>query len=240
MSEAPLPNDPASRTPTGEIKEPSLTTLEPEKKAETPLIEPKAEPKAEDKKDEGKKDDKSLLNKDEKKDEKKAPEGAPEAYEPFKTPEGYKLDEAVSKEAGDLFKGLGLSQTQAQSLVDFYAKQTQASAEQPYKDYAALREGWQNEVKADPEIGNKLPEVKQNFAKALDSLGDPKLASEFRAAMDLTGAGDHPAFIKVINKFASRMIEGGHVRGSNPSEQGQKSPNSPPPDAAHALYPKLA
>ena len=236
MSEAPLPNDPASRTPTGEIKEPSLITPpEPEKKAETPPTDKAPEPKPEEKKPEAK-DDKSLLNKD----EKKAPEGAPEAYEPFKTPEGYKLDEAVSKEAGDLFKGLGLSQTQAQSLVDFYAKQTQASAEQPYKDYAALREGWQNEVKADPEIGNKLGEVKQNFAKALDSLGDSKLASEFRAAMDLTGAGDHPAFIKVINKFASRMIEGGHVRGSNPSDLGQKSPNSPPPDAAHALYPKLA
>src|SRR5215831_12080092 len=52
-------------------------------------------------------EDKSLLNQ-----ASKVAEGAPETYEPFKVPEGYKLDEEIAKEVGGLFKGMGLSQAQ--------------------------------------------------------------------------------------------------------------------------------
>lgn len=181
--------------------------------------------------------DKSLLNKTE--GDKAKPEGAPEKYEDFKVPEGYTLDSKVAEEASGIFKDMNLSQAQAQTLVDFYAAKTREAADAPFEAYKTMRAEWQTKVAADPEIGSKLPEVKQTVSRALDSLGDAKLASDFREAMDLTGAGDHPAFIKAFYKLAQQVNEGHSVRGSNPSPAGQKAPGSGPVSAAHALYPKL-
>ena len=245
MSETHLANEPEARTADGTLKDVSQTTetktpeqiaaeaktaqasTEPAKTPEQLAAETEAAKKAEA--------DKSLLN-------KKAgakPAGAPEKYEAFKVPEGFTLDEAVSKEAGDIFKNLGLDQAQGQSLVDFYIAKTKEAAEAPYNEYLKMREGWQNDVKADPEIGSRLPQVKETVARALDSLGDAKLATDFRAAMDLTGAGDHPAFIKAFYKLAQQVTEGKAVKGGGPSPAGQKGPDTPPPTAARALYPNL-
>ncbi len=177
-------------------------------------------------------DGKSLLN-----DDAKPAEGAPEKYADFTVPEGFTLDEAVATEAGALFKGMNLTQPQAQSLVDFYVSKTAAAAQAPYDAYASMREGWRSEIKADPVIGGKLDQVKADVARAIDGLGDAKLATDFRAAMDLTGAGDHPAFIRAFHKLAQKVIEGGHVSGRGPAPV--QSPTGSARSAAHALYPDL-
>lgn len=170
----------------------------------------------------------------------KPPEaGAPEKYEAFTVPEGFTLDEKVVGEANEIFKNLGLNQTQAQSLVDFYSAKIRETAEAPYKLYAETREKWQAEYKADPEIGNKLDVVKQTVSRALDSLGDPKLATSFREAMDITGAGDNPAFIRTFYKLAQLVTEGKPVAAGAPSKFGQSAPGAGPASAAKALYPDL-
>lgn len=184
-----------------------------------------------------KKDGESLLNEGEKKPETKP--GAPEKYEPFTVPEGYTLDEKVATEAGTLFKELGLSQASGQKLIDMYVSKTTEAANAPYEAYKELRSEWQTAAKADPEIGGKLPEVKATVSKAIDSLGDAKLATEFREAMDLTGAGDHPAFIKAFYKLAQRAVEGKGVQGGGPSKFGQQAPGTGPRSAAAAMYPNL-
>lgn len=180
----------------------------------------------------------SLLNEGEKKDEKTESKGAPDKYE-FKLPEGYELNEGVNKEASELFKGLNLDNAGAQKLVDFYIAKTQEAADAPYKMYSEYREQQQALVKADPEIGPYLAKVKETVSKAIDSLGDPKLATEFRAAMDLTGAGDNLAFVKAFYKLAQRLTEGTHVSGSGPSKFGQTPPGKAPQSAASAIYPHL-
>jgi hypothetical protein len=177
----------------------------------------------------------SLLNKD----SKAAPDGAPEAYADFRVPEGFALDEEVSKEAGALFKGLNLSQDQAQSLVDFYTKQTREAFEAPFNAWKDTQDKWISEVKADPEIGGRLDQVKATVSRAIDGLGDPKLAADFRQAMDYTGAGNNPAFIRAFYKLAQKVTEGGAVQGRNPSAFGQKEPGAAPPSTAKALYPNL-
>lgn len=187
------------------------------------------------------KDEPSLLNK---KDDAAKPEakpaGAPEKYEPFKVPEGFALDPAVATEAGTLFKELGLSQDAGQKLIDLYSAKTAAAAEAPYKLYAETRQKWQADVKADPEIGGKLAEVKTTVSRALDAVAGSELSKQFREAMDLTGAGDHPAFIKAFYKLAQAVGEGTIVKGGGPTVPGQKASGSPArPTAAHALYPNL-
>lgn len=216
------------RTETGEIKDQSPPT--------TPTItEPKAEPKKEEASPtEAKKEKPSLLN-----DKEGEHGGAPEKYEDFKVPEGFTLDGEVATEAGAIFKDLNLSQAAAQRLVDFYVGKTKEAADAPFKLWQDTQERWIGEAKADKEIGGKLPEVKQVVSRAIDSLGDPALAQSFREAMDITGAGNHPAFIKAFYKLAQKVTEGTHVAGGGPSPAGQKRPGSQPETAAKALYPTL-
>ncbi len=233
MPDAPLPNSPEARTPTGEIKDPSLTITDAPKeepKSETPVVESKAEVKAEPKEGE------TLLT-DKKGEEKSA--GAPDKYEPFKLPEGVSLSEDLNKEVSALFKGANLSQDVAQKFVDFHAAQLKAATEAPAKLVADMRKEWRDTVSKDPEIGSKLPEVKATVGKALDAIGNKAIADEFRAAMDLTGAGDHPAFIKAFYHLAKLVTEGRHVSGKGPSASGQTAPGARPQSAAHALFPNL-
>lgn len=175
---------------------------------------------------------KSLLNEEVKQE-------APESYEPWTLPDGYALDETVGKEVSDLFRGMNLTQAQGQALMDFYVGKTQEAYQQPYQAYQEMRKGWQDAVKADKELGPKLAVVKTSVARMIDGIGDPALASSFREAMDLTGAGDNPAFIKVFYRLAQKLTEGGHVSGKAPSPLGQTAPGSGPRTAAQAMYPNL-
>lgn len=180
-------------------------------------------------------DDKSLLN--QKDDKDAAPEGAPEKYEAFNLPEGVELSEESMTEANTLFKAMNLSQAQAQQLVDFHVKSMQAAADAPMQLWADTQKEWVNQVKADKDIGHRLPAVKAAVSKVVDSLGP--LAVPFREAMDLTGAGNHPAFIKAMFAIATKLTEGGHVTAGGPSALGQKPPGARPASAASAMYPNL-
>src|SRR6266403_3433252 len=210
-TEAPLPNSPEARTPTGELKDASTTTTTP---TDPTPPEPPVEPKPE------------------------APVGAPEAYTDFTLPEGVKLEGETLKAATDLFKELGLPQANAQRLVDFHLGQIKAATEASSKAYDDMRAGWQTAAKADSEIGPHMAKIKENVGRLYDAIGDAKLVGEFKQIMDLTGAGDNPAFIKVLNKLSSFVTEGRHVTGAQPSKFGQTPPGtSERPSAAHALYP---
>src|SRR6266446_8772754 len=210
-TEAPLPNSPEARTPTGELKNASTTTTTPTDQTppETPP-EPKPEPLA----------------------------GAPETYTDFTLPEGVKLEGETLKSAQELFKALNLPQDGAQKLVDFHLGQIRAATEASSKAYDDMRAGWQTAAKSDPEIGPKMTQIKENVGRLYDAIGDAKLVGEFKQIMDLTGAGDNPAFIKVLNKLSSFVTEGHHVTGAQPSKFGQQAPGTNErPSTAHALYP---
>lgn len=186
------------------------------------------------------KEGESLLNKDAKPSEK--PAGAPEKYEAFKMPEGFTIDEPTTKEVSELFKTMGLSQEQGQSLIDFHTAKTKAAAEAPHKAYAEMRAGWTKEVYDNPKLGDGKtlrPEVKTSITAAINSL-PTDLGTKFRAAMDVTGVGDHPAFVEAFYEFSKRFSEGTSVQGKGPAKEGQAAPSGPPPSAAKALYPNLA
>lgn len=136
-------------------------------------------------------------------------------------------------EASGLFKELGLPQAGAQRLVDLYAKISQSAADAPLQLLQDQQTKWRDEIKADPEIGGKLDQVRATVSKAIDGLGDAKLAQAFREAMDFTGAGNNPAFIRAFYKLAQKVTEGSHVSGNPPNAA--KKPQS----AAQAMYPGL-
>lgn len=162
------------------------------------------------------------------------PEGAPEKYEAFTLPEGYEANEPVLTEATGLFKEIGLSQAQAQKLVDFYSKVSADAADAGVKLWQDTQTAWREEVKADPVIGGqKLGPVMATIKKAINTIGDAKLISEFHEAMNITGAGNNPAFIRAFHSLAQKLVEGGPVSGKPESSQ------KPPATAGAALYPNL-
>ena len=168
------------------------------------------------------------------------PESAvPESYTDFSVPEGHTLDTAAIESATPLFRELGLSQDQAQKLVDFYSTQVGKINAENENYMETMRTQWREELKADKDIGGKLDQVKVEIGRGLDRL-PPTVRDNFKAAMDMTGAGDHPAVIKAIHAFASLIGEGTHVSGNAPSEHGQsKTGVSNRPSAAQSMYPNL-
>lgn len=236
MSETQLANAETARTETGEIKDQSPVVVEPKEPSTT--ITPTETKTPETKSSTDPKTGETLLD-DDKKPETK-PAGAPEAYTDFTLPEGVELKPETLTAATELFKASGLSQESAQKMVDFHVAQLKTASEAEAKAYSDMRADWQTKSKADPDIGPKLEAIKQNVGKVYTAIGDPKLVSDFKEAMNLTGLGDHPAFIKFMNKLSEFVVEGKHVSGTNPSVHGQKAPGAASaPSAAQALYPTL-
>lgn len=237
MTDEVLANAPEARTPTGEIKDISNPNPTPEPQPEPkPIPDPTSTTKL--------KERETLLTEGEAKPEPKA---APEKYEDFKLPEGVELKGDQLTAAHALFKDLGLPQAEAQKLVDFHTAQIKAAVEGPAKALSDMRADWQSKTHADPDIAKVtvngktgLDAVKINIAKLYSAVGNEGLVNQFKEVMNLTGVGDHPAFINVLNKLASFVTEGKHVAGGNPSPHGQ-SPGgaAAKPSAAQALYPNL-
>jgi len=165
--------------------------------------------------------------------------GAPEAYTDFTVPEGHTLDTAAIESATPIFRELGLSQDQAQRLVSFYSEQIGKINSENEGFMETMRTQWREELKADKDIGGKLDAVKVDISRALDRL-PTEVRDNFKSAMDLTGAGDHPAIIKAMYSLASLIGEGTHVSGKGPSVEGQsKTGVATRPSAAQSMYPNL-
>jgi hypothetical protein len=223
MSDVAAANTAEARTETGEIKDQTLVTS---KETVTESKAPTDTTQVETKPAEAKPADKPAA-------------GVPEKYE-FSAPEGFEIDEKFAGEASAVFKELGLTQDQASKLVKMYTDKVGADADAPYRKYEEIRTGWRNEVTADPALGNGTdlkPEIKAVLGRAIDGLG-AKEAASFREAMEITGAGDHPAVVRAMVKWAQKAGEGTAVRGGGPSEHGQGN-SSRPTSAAKAIYPNL-
>lgn len=178
------------------------------------------------------------------KPEDKPPSGAPESYTAWKLPEGYEFDAGVQEEAGALFKELNLSQEQSQKLIDLYTKHGLRSGDEAINSWLETRREWRESLKNDPVLG-KLAGSDGNFGpdsplvstinRALTGLQNPKLVSDFKAAMELTGAGDNPAFVRVLHALASQVTEGTSHASGGPVAAAAKRPAT----AAAAIYPNL-
>jgi hypothetical protein len=169
--------------------------------------------------------------------------GAPETYSPWTAPEGYELDAGLVEEASPIFRELGLTQEQSQKLVDFYSKHSLAAADASLKAFTDMRAEWRQSMKTDDTL-SKLADSSGNFGprsplvdtvnRALDGLQNPKLVADFKDAMNLTGAGDNPAFVRVLHALASQVTEGTSYAAGGPPKG-----NSARPSAGAAMYPHL-
>ncbi|MBW9430737.1 peptidase [Atlantibacter hermannii] len=150
--------------------------------------------------------------------EKDKKPAAPEKYE-FAAPEGQELDTNALAVFEPIAKELGLTQEQAQKLVDIYPQIQQQQAEAWSKQIA----DWGEQVKADKEIGGDKFNASVGLAqRALDQFGNPEL----REYLNASGLGNHPALVRFCAKVGKSMAEDSFVV---PNQGGQRS-------AADILY----
>jgi hypothetical protein len=192
-------NAPATPPASAAPNAPSEPVAAPPAQEPAPAATPPAEPAATDKPA----DDK--------------PQGAPEKYE-FKYPQGYQVDETALGEYSAAFKELGLTNEQAQRLVDMDAKRSTSSTEAAVAAHKQQVETWVGELKSDPEFGGAKFEANVGIANsALAAFGSPELTQFFKE----TGLGNHPLLVKAFHKIGTQLGEGSiHKTTSNqPAER---------------------
>jgi hypothetical protein len=148
-----------------------------------------------------------------------APE--PLAYEAFRLPDGVQLDGKAMEDATALFKDARLPQEQAQKFIDLALAREQAAAQKGVQAFLDLQAKWSGEIKADPDIGGtRLEASLASAARAIDRLAVPGL----RDALNLTGAGNHPAIVKAFVRLGQMLAEDRFQPGRDAAPAPRRSP----------------
>ncbi|QIF57768.1 MULTISPECIES: peptidase [unclassified Providencia] len=142
-------------------------------------------------------------------DDKKPVSAAPEKYE-FTVGEGQELDKEAVAAFEPIAREIGLSNEQAQKIVDVYgstimpqiAKQQEAAWQKQVTE-------WAETVKADKELGSV--ESIGNAQKAVDQFGTPEL----KQYLNDSGLGNHPELFRIFSRIGKAMSEDGFVSGSS-------------------------
>lgn len=144
------------------------------------------------------------------------PQGAPAEYADFDLPENMEINGALLDAAQPVFKETGLSQIQAQALVDMFAGHIKADSEAQVETYKAQMKTWQDEARADSVIGGDKFDEKVGRAKAaLDKFGSPGLIQ----MLNDTGLGNHPDMIRFAYKVGLTLAEDDPGGGKPPIEE---------------------
>lgn len=132
----------------------------------------------------------------------------PEEYADFTMPEGIEVDKSLTDGFKPIAKELGLTQEQAQKLVDYYASGVLA---QRQEQWAGVQKGWQESAKVDKEFGGTQFNENMGLAKsALDKFGTPEL----KQFLDQYGGGNNPEVIRFFYRVGKAMAEPQHVSGA--------------------------
>lgn len=198
---------------------------------EAPVAEAKPEIKPADVKPEDKKVEPVV---EVKKDEgSQSDEPAPLPTYEFKAPEGLTLDDAklgeFTKELAE-FETLNKAdhakmQEFGQKLVERHAAEVKSTIERLNHSYAEQWEkqknDWKESFVKDPEIGGNRQQTTVNAAAEFIRThgGTEAQQEEFRNLMDMTGAGNHPAMIRILAKAMQSMGEGKPVPANKPVQQ---------------------
>lgn len=132
------------------------------------------------------------------------PSGAPETYEAFTPPEGVTIDEAALAKATPVFKELGLSQANAQKLVDLFAETQQQAVQSQVDGFTQLKKDWVAEIKADPEFGGANLDKTTGAAKTLIAKYGDK---DFLNVVREWGWNNNPGFLRMCARIAADLSE---------------------------------
>lgn len=159
---------------------------------------------------------------------------APVTREALTLPEGVEVDDETLNAFLETVNTDGLSRAEmAQKFIDLQLslneKASVAATEAAQSLWDTTVAEWISQCRALPEIGgDRLPITLEEINRGLVSAG---AKTEFFQALDLTGAGSHPAIVAVMHKLVQPYLEKPPVAGDPP--KGTLS-------AALKLYPTMA
>jgi len=139
-------------------------------------------------------------------------------------PEGMTLPDETQAVVKSVFTDPKLTpEERFSSLAKLYAAETAKATQAIHQSWHDLNNKWVSEIQADKDLGGErlTREVVPAVAKLLDTYGDPGV----REALNLTGAGNHPAIIRTLYRAAKALTEGGHIAGSPPGTSAGRGPN---------------
>lgn len=155
-------------------------------------------------------------------------EAAPLTAQDIQLPEGIEVPEEAMTEFLGLMNDAQLSAGErANKLLalqsNFITTALESVGKQIESQWESTQQEWRTQAQALPEIGGaKLPETLATIKKGLDAVGATK---ETYAALDLTGAGNHPEIIRVFHALTKHLAEGRPVSGAptkGPLSQAEK------------------
>lgn len=115
------------------------------------------------------------------------------------------LNDAEAKPADRATKLVSLQQAVTTKALEAVTQQLETS-------WTETQNQWRAEASALPEIGGKaLPATLATIKKGLEAVGATK---ETFAALDLTGAGNHPEIIRMLHALTKPLAEGKPISGS--------------------------
>lgn len=141
--------------------------------------------------------------------DKKPVIAAPEKYE-FTAGEGQELDKEAVAAFEPIARELGLSNEQAQKIVDVYGSTIMPQIlKQQNEAWQQQTVEWAETIKADKELGSV--ESIGNAQKAMDQFGTPEL----KQYLNDSGLGNHPELFRIFSRIGKAMSEDGFVNGSS-------------------------
>ncbi len=131
-------------------------------------------------------------------------DGAPDKYEDFILPDGVELDEKMMGDFVPIAKELNLTQDQAQKLISLQSGKMQSMLEEQQQTWVKVQDDWKTAVKSDTELGGPAFDKTISDAKVfLKQFATPGLME----ALDATGVGNHPEFIRAFARAGKLMGE---------------------------------
>ncbi len=164
----------------------------------------------------------------------------PVTYDDFKLPEGVIPVEGQM----EAFKGLvgkyGIPQEAAQQIIDMHINSikqydqssAQLTLQQQHRAFAETRKAWRTAVLSDEQLGGSGHQTAMGAVARMRDLFVPeKDRAEFDNFMRITGAGDHPAFLRLLHNAARRFDEPKY-----PPADAKPVPQQPAKSGMRGLY----
>lgn len=139
-------------------------------------------------------------------------------------PEGYEVAEDGLNGFLEVANQHGISRDAANALIGLYTSELERMSGASSTEFQSMKEQWKQEALALPDMAEgKREATLASIGKLLNQYG----SDELRTALDLTGAGEHPAVTQFFINVAKALGEGGMVTGK---------PGNQPVSRADALF----
>jgi hypothetical protein len=140
------------------------------------------------------------------KESQKAPEAKPVVPEKYdlKLPEKSHLDAAAVEAFSGYARKNGLSNEQAQAILDREHEAVTSFSVRQLEQANAEVKSWADKVRSDSELGGESFSKNIDLAKrVIDRFGSPEL----RKALSDTGLGNHPELVRMVVRIAKTMSD---------------------------------